>query len=67
MTMDKKIIDKVLQTTVPGGSQVWAWLDGGGNEITAVHRRIAEIVIRAYIEQTTGKPIHQQEYEDRLT
>lgn len=60
-----EMIEKVLHTRVPGGSEVWHWIEGGGMRVEDAHRRIARVVVQAYIEQTTGKPIGLQDHEAR--
>lgn len=42
-------IDRVLRTRVPGGSEVWHVVDGGGATINDAHRAIARRVIEAYV------------------
>lgn len=48
-----ELIERVLTSPVPGGSQVWWVVDGGGMAINNGHRAIARRVIEAWIAATT--------------
>lgn len=42
------IIERVLTTRVPGGSEVWHVIDGGGLRLDDGHRAIVRRVLEAY-------------------
>ena len=42
------VIEKVLHARVPGGSEVWHVVDGGGMAVHKGHRAIVRRVLEAY-------------------
>lgn len=44
-----EVIEKVLLTPVPGGSQVWWCINGGGMKIDHGHRAVVKRVLDAYV------------------
>ena len=42
------ILEKVLHTRAPGGSEVWHVVDGGGMAVNAGHRTVVRRVLEAY-------------------
>lgn len=47
MSVTEEMVERACHARVPGGSEVWHWIHGGGMEVTDLHRSVVRTLLEA--------------------
>lgn len=52
-----KAVEAALHARVPGGSEVWHWINGGGMQVDDTHRSVMRTILEATASAEAGEPV----------